>query len=113
MLFRWPRATSPLSSCASEYMYVFDVLPTYALRKQVSRKHHYPLTIPHTHTHTCSNGIGRTGVFITLHAQLERLKIEGVVDVFQFIKFARKQREGLISCPVSLQIVIAMVRHQM
>ncbi len=51
-----------------------------------------------------SNGIGRTGVFITLHAQLERLKIEGVVDVFQFIKFARKQREGLVSCPVSLQV---------
>ncbi|XP_064386538.1 sushi, von Willebrand factor type A, EGF and pentraxin domain-containing protein 1-like isoform X2 [Halichondria panicea] len=47
----------------------------------------------------CNNGIGRTGVFITLHAQLERLKIEGVVDVFQFIKFARKQREGLVSCP--------------
>ena len=48
-----------------------------------------------------SNGIGRTGVFITLHAQLERLKIEGVIDVFQFIKFAREQREGLVSTPVS------------
>ncbi len=57
---------------------------------------------PHTHTH--SNGIGRTGVFITLHAQLERLKIEGVVDVFQLIKFARKQREGLVISPVSLTI---------
>ena len=48
-----------------------------------------------------SNGIGRTGVFITLHAQLERLKIEGVIDVFQFIKSAREQREGLVSTPVS------------
>ncbi len=49
-----------------------------------------------------SNGIGRTGVFNTLHvAQLERLKIEGVVDVFQFIKFARKPREGFVSSPVS------------
>ena len=83
---------------------------------------HYPPPNTHTHTHsnlyikvnnvslptlntllpyTCSNGIGRTGVFITLHAQLERLKIEGVVDLFQFIKFARKQREGLVSSPVS------------
>ncbi len=62
-----------------------------------------PYTSSPTHTRTCSNGIGRTGVFITLHAQLERLKIEGVVDVFQFIKFARKQREGLVSSPVSLQ----------
>ncbi|XP_064386637.1 receptor-type tyrosine-protein phosphatase alpha-like [Halichondria panicea] len=47
----------------------------------------------------CNNGIGRTGMFITLHTQLERLKIEGVIDVFQFIKFARKQREGLVSSP--------------
>ncbi len=57
---------------------------------------------PPPHTHTRSNGIGRTGAFITLHAQLERLKIEGVVDVFQFIKFARKQREELVSSPVQV-----------
>ena len=56
---------------------------------------------PHPHTSFFSNGIGRTGVFITIHAQLERLKIEGVVDVFQFIKSARKQREGLVNSPVS------------
>ena len=57
-----------------------------------------------------SNGIGRTGVFITLHAQLERLKIEGVIDIFQFIKSAREQREGLVSTPVSCcNIIIIML----
>ena len=54
------------------------------------------------YTHTHSNGIGRTGAFITLHAQLEHLKIEGVIDVFQFIKSARRQREGLVNNAVSL-----------
>ncbi len=95
MLFRWPQATSPLSSCASE-CHVWDLI-------EYSQFIFMPYTSSPTHTRTCSNGIGRTGVFITLHAQLERLKIEGVVDVFQFIKFARKQREGLVSSPVSLQ----------
>ena len=58
-------------------------------------------------SHTHSNGIGRTGAFITLHAQLERLKIEGVVDVFQFIKSARRQREGLVNNAVSLQVYLS------
>ena len=44
-------------------------------------------------------------MFITLHAQLERLKIEGIVDVFQFIKSARGQREGLVTSPVSSHAV--------
>ena len=56
-----------------------------------------------------SNSIGRTGVFITLHAQLERLKIEGVIDIFQFIKSAREQREGLVSTPVSCYNIIIML----
>ena len=56
--------------------------------------------------HTHSNGIGRTGAFITLHVQLERLKIEGVVDVLQFIKSARRKREGLVNNAVSLQFVV-------
>ena len=60
----------------------------------------------HIHTSFFSDGIGRTGVFITLHAQLERLKIEGIVDVFQFVKSARGQREGLVNSPVSSQQLI-------
>ena len=43
-----------------------------------------------------SDGVGRTGTFICIHAQLERLKTEGVVDFFQFVKSARTQRPGFI-----------------
>ena len=43
-----------------------------------------------------SDGVGRTGTFICLHSQLERLKTEGVVDFFQAIKSARIQRAGLV-----------------
>ena len=43
-----------------------------------------------------SDGVGRTGTFICLHSQLERLKMEGVVDFFQAVKSARIQRAGLI-----------------
>ena len=54
------------------------------------------------HTLTCfSDGVGRTGTFICIHAQLERLKTEGVVDFFQSIKSARIQRAGLVPDVVS------------
>ena len=43
-----------------------------------------------------SDGVTRTGTFICIHSQLERLKTEGVVDVFQAIKSARIQRPGII-----------------
>ena len=44
----------------------------------------------------CSGGVGRTGAFITVHTQLERLKTEGVVDVFQSLKSAHIQRAALV-----------------
>ena len=43
-----------------------------------------------------SDGVGRTGTFICVHLQLERLKTEGVVDFFQAAKSARIQKAGLI-----------------
>ncbi len=46
--------------------------------------------------------MGRTGTFICMHAQIERLKTEGLVDVFQFIKSARLNRPGLVQSVVSL-----------
>ena len=50
-------------------------------------------------------------MFITLHAQLERLKIEGVVDVLQFIKSARRQREGLVNNAVSVYRISLKLLH--
>ena len=46
--------------------------------------------------YSCSDGVGRTGTFICLHSQLERLKTEGVVDFFQAVKAARIQRAGMV-----------------
>ena len=40
--------------------------------------------------------MGRTGTFICLHSELERLKTEGLVDLFQAVKSARIQRAGLV-----------------
>ena len=50
-----------------------------------------------------SDGMGRSGTFICIHAQLERLKTEGVVDFFQFVKSARMQRPGVILNVVRVQ----------
>ena len=43
-----------------------------------------------------SDGVVRSGTFLIIHSQLERLKTEGVVDVFQAIKSARIHRPGII-----------------
>uniref|UniRef100_A0A8C1KQX1 protein-tyrosine-phosphatase n=1 Tax=Cyprinus carpio TaxID=7962 RepID=A0A8C1KQX1_CYPCA len=44
----------------------------------------------------CSAGVGRTGVFITLSIVLERMRYEGVVDIFQTVKMLRTQRPGMV-----------------
>ncbi|CAF1226377.1 unnamed protein product [Adineta ricciae] len=44
----------------------------------------------------CSAGAGRTGVFLTLSVVLERIRYEGVVDVFQTVKLLRTQRPALV-----------------
>ena len=43
-----------------------------------------------------SDGVSRTGTFLTIHSQVERLKTEGVVDFLQAIKSARLHRAGLV-----------------
>ena len=43
-----------------------------------------------------SAGVGRTGVFIALSIVLERMRYEGVVDLFQTVKLLRTQRQGMI-----------------
>ena len=52
--------------------------------------------------YTYSDGVSRTGTFLTIHCQLERLKTEGVVDFLQAIKSARLHRPGLVNNTVSL-----------
>lgn len=49
-----------------------------------------------------SAGVGRTGVFITLSIVLERMRYEGVVDMFQTVKMLRTQRPAMVQTEVSL-----------
>ena len=58
----------------------------------------HSVTLSHAN---CSDGIGRTGTFICIYSQLERLKAEGVVDVFQSIKASRLQRSLMVTNTVS------------
>ena len=44
----------------------------------------------------CNDGVGRTGTFITMYSELERLKAEGVVDIAQRVKFSRIARPGIV-----------------
>ncbi|CAH8638700.1 unnamed protein product [Schistosoma bovis] len=44
----------------------------------------------------CSAGVGRTGVFLALSIVLERMRHEGIVDMFQTIRMLRTQRPGMV-----------------
>jgi protein tyrosine phosphatase len=50
--------------------------------------------------HFFSAGVGRTGVFIALSIVLERMRYEGVVDMFQTVKILRTQRPAMVQTEV-------------
>ncbi|XP_044169231.1 receptor-type tyrosine-protein phosphatase F-like isoform X1 [Acropora millepora] len=45
----------------------------------------------------CSNGDGRTGVFLALSLSIERLETEDSVDIFQTLRWLRSQRARLVT----------------
>ena len=49
---------------------------------------------------SASAGVGRTGVFIALSITLERMRFEGVVDLFQTVKTLRTQRPAMVQTEV-------------
>ena len=51
----------------------------------------------------CSGGCGRTGTYIAISILIERLKTEGVVDVFQTVRKLRLQRPGMVASLVRAQ----------
>ena len=61
------------------------------------------------HNILLSDGVGRTGAFICIYSQLERVKTEGVADIFQFVKASRLQRKGLIRHLVGLLSVVHVI----
>lgn len=51
-----------------------------------------------------SAGAGRTGTFCALSTVLERVKAEGILDVFQTVKSLRLQRPHMVQTLVSSHI---------
>lgn len=51
---------------------------------------------------SASAGVGRTGVFIALSIALERMRFEGVVDLFQTVKTLRTQRPAMVQTEVGV-----------
>jgi protein tyrosine phosphatase len=57
-----------------------------------------------SYTYECflfSAGVGRTGVFVTLSIVLERMRYEGVVDMYQTVKVLRSQRPSMVQNEVT------------
>lgn len=65
--------------------------------------HHADTSITSLLSCVSSAGVGRTGVFITLSIVLERMRYEGVVDIFQTVKMLRTQRPAMVQTEVSGQ----------
>ncbi len=68
--------------------------------------------------HLSSAGIGRTGAFCCLSTAIERVKAEGMVDVFYNIKHLRTQRAHMVQSVVSstnaetsLTLILCVLKH--
>ncbi|KAH0615745.1 hypothetical protein JD844_026152 [Phrynosoma platyrhinos] len=61
-----------------------------AVQKQQQQSGNHPITVH------CSAGAGRTGTFCALGTVLERVKAEGILDVFQTVKSLRLQRPHMV-----------------
>lgn len=53
-------------------------------------------------------GVGRTGVFVVLSIVLERMRYEGVVDLFQTVKMLRTQRPAMVQSEVSSRSMLTI-----
>ena len=49
-----------------------------------------------------STGVGRAGVFIAIVAQMDRGEREGIIDVYNYVQYMRKQRPSMVLNEVKL-----------
>ncbi|CAH1243186.1 PTPRA [Branchiostoma lanceolatum] len=79
----WPDVGAPNTAAG-----MLDLIGQVQKQQQVSGNG--PITVH------CSSGAGRTGTFIALCTILERVKTEGICDVFQTVKALRQQRPHMV-----------------
>ncbi|XP_015202502.1 receptor-type tyrosine-protein phosphatase epsilon isoform X2 [Lepisosteus oculatus] len=79
----WPEIGIP-----AEGKGMIDIIA--AVQKQQQQSGNHPIIVH------CSAGAGRTGTFIALSNILERVKAEGLLDVFQTVKSLRMQRPHMV-----------------
>uniref|UniRef100_A0A8C9ZSH1 protein-tyrosine-phosphatase n=1 Tax=Sander lucioperca TaxID=283035 RepID=A0A8C9ZSH1_SANLU len=79
----WPEVGIP-----TEGKGMIDIIASVQRQQQQSGNH--PIVVH------CSAGAGRTGTFIALSNILERVKAEGLLDVFQTVKSLRMQRPHMV-----------------
>ncbi|RVE59768.1 hypothetical protein OJAV_G00191830 [Oryzias javanicus] len=79
----WPEIGIP-----TEGKGMIDIIASVQRQQQQSGNH--PIVVH------CSAGAGRTGTFIALSNILERVKAEGLMDVFQTVKSLRMQRPHMV-----------------
>jgi netrin-G3 ligand len=89
----WPENRSPVSGRA-----LIDLIGE--VQKLQDKTHDAgPVTVH------CSAGVGRTGCFIALSVVLERMRCEGVLDIFQTVKMLRIQRPAMVQTLDQYQFV--------
>ena len=54
----------------------------------------------------CSAGVGRTGTFLTLYTQLQRIENEGNLDIFNFVQGMRRRRCFMVQTEVRIGGVV-------
>uniref|UniRef100_A0AAY4BJY8 Receptor-type tyrosine-protein phosphatase epsilon n=1 Tax=Denticeps clupeoides TaxID=299321 RepID=A0AAY4BJY8_9TELE len=95
----WPEIGIP-----AEGKGMIDIIAS--VQKQQQQSGNHPIVVH------CSAGAGRTGTFIALSNILERVKAEGLLDVFQTVKSLRMQRPHMVQTVVSLPQMLYSARLQ-
>jgi len=57
----------------------------------------------------CSAGVGRSGTFITLHSQLQRIGTEATIDIFPFVRQMRYRRCHMVQTEVCVCVLYVYV----
>lgn len=54
----------------------------------------------------CSAGVGRSGAFVALDSMLQKMELEQVIDVYNFVTHMRSKRSHLVQTVVSIHLCV-------